>query len=238
VAEIRDAIGRLPGGHRKQTLRAAAAEIFAMFAEQVLSFDVAAAEQYALVVSQRDGPGLPVDRFDGQIAALNGITLRALAAASGRGGASRGRSSRAFPTIWQPPTSRSPSPTDRDGASAPHSARPDGATPSGGQAAATSRLNSPRPSVSAAAACERGPGGAQGCQPIAAPGLTAWPVSATCSASAAGATPRQRWTPVSGARSHPMAWAGRLNTGRHLRAVIPPAGTAAVGPCRLTEQEW
>ena len=41
-----------------------------MFAEQVLPFDNAAAEQYALVVSQRDALGLPVDGFDAQIAAI------------------------------------------------------------------------------------------------------------------------------------------------------------------------
>lgn len=70
VAEIRYGIERLPGGRRKEALRAAAVEIFAMFADQILSFDVAAAEQYALVVSERDGLGLPSDGFDAQIAAI------------------------------------------------------------------------------------------------------------------------------------------------------------------------
>jgi predicted nucleic acid-binding protein len=41
-----------------------------MFAEQVLPFDNAAAEQYALVVSQRGALGLPMDGFDAQIAAI------------------------------------------------------------------------------------------------------------------------------------------------------------------------
>jgi predicted nucleic acid-binding protein len=70
VAEIRYGIERLPDGRRKEVLEAAAAEIFEMFAEQVLPFDNAAAEQYALVVSQRDALGLPIDGFDAQIAAI------------------------------------------------------------------------------------------------------------------------------------------------------------------------
>jgi toxin FitB len=70
VAEIRYGIERLPEGHRKEVLKGAAAEIFETFAEQVLPFDTAAAEQYALVVSQRDGLGLPIGGFDAQIAAI------------------------------------------------------------------------------------------------------------------------------------------------------------------------
>lgn len=70
VAEVRYGIERLTDGRRKELLRAAAVEIFEMFAEQVLPFDLAAAEEYALVVSQRDRLGLPVDGFDAQIAAI------------------------------------------------------------------------------------------------------------------------------------------------------------------------
>lgn len=70
VAEIRYGIERLHDGRRKEVLKAAVAEIFEMFAEQVLPFDNAAAEQYALVVSQRDALGLPIDGFDAQIAAI------------------------------------------------------------------------------------------------------------------------------------------------------------------------
>ena len=70
VAEIRYGIERLREGRRKAVLKAAAAEIFGMFAEQILPFDNAAAEQYALVVSQRDALGLPIDGFDAQIAAI------------------------------------------------------------------------------------------------------------------------------------------------------------------------
>ena len=70
VAEILSSIERLPEGRRKEVLRSAAAEIFEVFAEQVLPFDTAAAEQYALVVTQREGLGLPMDGFDAQIAAI------------------------------------------------------------------------------------------------------------------------------------------------------------------------
>jgi toxin FitB len=79
VAEVRYGIERLPDGRRKELLRAAAEEIFETFAEQVLPFDLAAAEQYALVVSQRDRLGLPVDGFDAQIAAICRVRGAALA---------------------------------------------------------------------------------------------------------------------------------------------------------------
>ncbi|HEV2372533.1 MAG TPA: type II toxin-antitoxin system VapC family toxin [Streptosporangiaceae bacterium] len=70
VAEIGYGIERLPGGRRKDALRAAADEIFDVFEEQVLPFDAAAAEQYGLVVSHRDTLGLPIEGFDAQIAAI------------------------------------------------------------------------------------------------------------------------------------------------------------------------
>ncbi len=70
VAEIRYGIERLPSGSRKETVRAAAVEIFGMFEEQILPFDAAAAEHYAQVVSHRDRLGLPIDGFDAQIAAI------------------------------------------------------------------------------------------------------------------------------------------------------------------------
>ncbi|HEY2127002.1 MAG TPA: type II toxin-antitoxin system VapC family toxin [Streptosporangiaceae bacterium] len=70
VAEVQYGIERLPAGRRKEALRAAAMEIFETFAEQVLPFDTLAAEQYALVVSQRDELGLPIDGFDAQIAGI------------------------------------------------------------------------------------------------------------------------------------------------------------------------
>ena len=44
-----------------------------------LPFDAVAAEQYALVVSHRDGLGLPIDGFDAQIAAICRVRGAALA---------------------------------------------------------------------------------------------------------------------------------------------------------------
>lgn len=79
AAEILYGIERLPEGRRKEALRSAAAEIFEVFAEQVLPFDTAAAEQYALVVAQHDGPGLPIGGFDAQIAAICRAQRAALA---------------------------------------------------------------------------------------------------------------------------------------------------------------
>jgi len=78
VAEIRYGIEKLPQGRGKNSLSSAANEIFETFAQQILSFDAVAAEQYALIVSHRDGLGLPIDGFDAQIAAIcrvHGATL-------------------------------------------------------------------------------------------------------------------------------------------------------------------
>jgi predicted nucleic acid-binding protein len=79
VAEILYGIEQLPERRRKEVLRSAAAEIFEVFAEQVLPFDAAAAEQYALVVTQRDGLGPPIDGLDAQIAAICRAQRAALA---------------------------------------------------------------------------------------------------------------------------------------------------------------
>lgn len=70
VAEIGHAIKRLPDGQHRDRLQAAAAELFARFADQVLPFDAPAAEQYASVVAGRDRSGRPIDGFDAQIAAI------------------------------------------------------------------------------------------------------------------------------------------------------------------------
>ena len=70
VAEIGYGIDRLPDGRRKEALKAALAEVFGTFVEQILPFDVAAAGEYALVVSHRDVVGLPIEGFDAQIAAI------------------------------------------------------------------------------------------------------------------------------------------------------------------------
>ncbi len=70
VAEIRYGIERLPVGRRQELIRSTAEEIFTAFADQILPFDAAAAEHYAMVVARRDRAGLPIDGFDAQIAAI------------------------------------------------------------------------------------------------------------------------------------------------------------------------
>src|SRR5262249_39824079 len=70
VAEIRYGIERLPEGTRRVELRAAAVEVFGAFADRVLAFDAAAAEQYSLIVSRRERLGLPIEGFAAQIAAI------------------------------------------------------------------------------------------------------------------------------------------------------------------------
>src|SRR5262249_61121187 len=69
VAEIRYGLERLPGGRRKERLRAAADDVFAALSEFVLPFDAGAAVHYARIVRHRDEAGLPVGPFDAQIAA-------------------------------------------------------------------------------------------------------------------------------------------------------------------------
>jgi toxin FitB len=78
VAEVLYGIERLPAGRRREELRSAATGVFQSFDEQVLAFDAAAADEYALVVSHRDRLGMPVEGFDAQIAAIcraRGATL-------------------------------------------------------------------------------------------------------------------------------------------------------------------
>ncbi|HET9898445.1 MAG TPA: type II toxin-antitoxin system VapC family toxin [Streptosporangiaceae bacterium] len=70
VAEVLYGIERLPQGRRQAELRSVATELFDGFADQVLTFDAAAAVQYSLIVSRRDRSGLPIDGFDAQIAAI------------------------------------------------------------------------------------------------------------------------------------------------------------------------
>jgi predicted nucleic acid-binding protein len=70
VAEIRYGIARLPEGRRREALHQAANEVFAAFPEQVLPFDLVAANAYADVVAHRDALGNPIDGFDAQIAAI------------------------------------------------------------------------------------------------------------------------------------------------------------------------
>jgi toxin FitB len=79
VAEVLYGIERLPRGRRREELKSAAVEVFDGFADQVLDFDAAAAEQYALVVSHRERLGMPIEGFDAQIAAICRVREAALA---------------------------------------------------------------------------------------------------------------------------------------------------------------
>lgn len=70
LAEIRYGIERLPAGRRRDLLKATADDVFATFEDQVLPFDAAAAAHYPVIVTRRDGAGLPIDGFDAQIATI------------------------------------------------------------------------------------------------------------------------------------------------------------------------
>jgi toxin FitB len=70
VAEVRCGIYRLPDGRRKQVLLAAADDVFEAFADQVLPFDAAAADQYAIIASSRERAGKPIAGFAALIAAV------------------------------------------------------------------------------------------------------------------------------------------------------------------------
>jgi predicted nucleic acid-binding protein len=84
LAEVRYGIERLPSGRRKERLRATADEAFDAFADDVLSFDVAAATEYAIIASSRERAGAPIDGFDGQIAAICRARRAAVATRNGK----------------------------------------------------------------------------------------------------------------------------------------------------------
>ena len=90
VAEIRYGIARLTNGRRRDMLHQAAAEVFAAFPDQVLSFDVAAAGAYADVVAHRDSLGKPINGFDAQIAAICRVHAARLATRNTRDFANTG----------------------------------------------------------------------------------------------------------------------------------------------------
>ena len=78
VAEVGYGVARLPDGHRKDLLGAAAAAVFSAFPQQVLAFDDAAARHYGRIVEHRDRAGTPIDGFDAPIASIcrsRGATL-------------------------------------------------------------------------------------------------------------------------------------------------------------------
>lgn len=70
LAEILYGIERLPSGQRKELLRSTATDVFATFADKVLSFDARAAAHYPQIVDTRDRLDQPIDGFDAQIAAI------------------------------------------------------------------------------------------------------------------------------------------------------------------------
>ena len=79
VAEIRDGIERLPDGRRKDSLLAAAMDIFTAFGDLIQPFDTAAAAWFGPIVARRARLGLPMEGFDAQIAAICKTTGAALA---------------------------------------------------------------------------------------------------------------------------------------------------------------
>ncbi len=79
LAEVRFGIARLPAGHRRALLGAAADDVFGTFADRVLPFDAAAANAYADIVVERERIGEPIAGFDAQIAAICRIHRAALA---------------------------------------------------------------------------------------------------------------------------------------------------------------
>lgn len=85
VAEIGYGICRLADGQRRDRLQSAAGELFARFANQVLAFDLPAAEQYASLVIARERAGRPIDGFDAQIAAICLVHGSALATRNTKG---------------------------------------------------------------------------------------------------------------------------------------------------------
>jgi hypothetical protein len=70
VAEVRSGIARLPAGRRRSALEASADEAFDTFAEQILPFDLDAANRFDGVVIRRERAGRPISALDAQIAAI------------------------------------------------------------------------------------------------------------------------------------------------------------------------
>lgn len=71
LSELLLGIETLPAGQRRTTLAAALAEqIAVLFSDRIISFDVAAAQAYAKVVTCARRQGHPISVGDGQIAAI------------------------------------------------------------------------------------------------------------------------------------------------------------------------
>lgn len=70
IAEVRYGVERLPRGRRKELLAAAATRVLSAWADGVLDFDTAAADEYASLCVARERAGRRISAFDAQIAAI------------------------------------------------------------------------------------------------------------------------------------------------------------------------
>lgn len=69
--QVLDGMSRFPLGRRRTLLPDAADEVFDGFADRVLSFDTAAADEYGDIVIEREQAGVLLSGFDAQIAAIS-----------------------------------------------------------------------------------------------------------------------------------------------------------------------
>jgi predicted nucleic acid-binding protein len=79
AAEIHNGVERMPTGRRRKQVREAAAEVFALVEDEVLSFTAEAAMAYPVVMADRRRAGLPIAPLDAQIAAICLVEEAALA---------------------------------------------------------------------------------------------------------------------------------------------------------------
>lgn len=79
VAELRYGVARLPAGKRRDSLRERLeTQVLPAFAGRILSFDLAATQAYADLMSKAQTAGLAIGLNDGYIAAIatvNGMTV-------------------------------------------------------------------------------------------------------------------------------------------------------------------
>ena len=69
-AEIRYGIARLPNGHRRRHVEERADALFDEIRDRTLTFDLAAADLFAVIVAKRKSLGRPIGALDAQIAAV------------------------------------------------------------------------------------------------------------------------------------------------------------------------
>ncbi len=79
IAELRFGVARLPAGKRRNTLlERLETQVIPSFAGRVLTFDLAATQAYADLMSKAQSAGLVIGMADGYIAAIatvNGMTV-------------------------------------------------------------------------------------------------------------------------------------------------------------------